>query len=156
MSSNLKISVNQLLKIFRGSLISIIPFIEKIEIKWRKGESYDDWDNIAIALYQNIVCSSLIGEVTSDYSIAKYEFRYTDYSEIDYLSVRCNEHSAKNLAFISFQSVSSPLDFVEVAVLDNFEKVVDYLNLNQEGLEFAFIKLTNGKKEIINEVIVII
>ena len=156
MNNNLKISVNQLLEIFRGAIISIIPWLEKAKIEWQSGKSYDDWDNIAIALYQNIICNSLTGEVLSQYSIAKYDFHYSDYSQLDYILVHSNEHMNKKLAFVSFLSISTPLDFVEVAILDDFEKVLEYINLSNNNLEFIFIKLTNGIKKKIIEVNIIV
>ncbi len=156
MNNNLKISVNQLLEIFRGAIISIIPWLEKAKIEWQNGKSYDDWDNISIALFQNIVCSSLTGEVSSEYSIAKYEFQYLEYSQLDYILVHTKEHKYKKLAFVSFQSISTPLDFVKVAILDDSEKVLEYIDLPNNNLEFIFNKLTNGVKEKISEVDIVV
>jgi hypothetical protein len=156
MSNTLKTSVNELLAILRGALLSIIPWIEKAKIKWKEGEAYDDWDNIAESLYKNIVCSSLTGEVASNYSIAKYNFQYEDYSSIDFIEVRSKGYSEKKFAFIAFQSNSSPLDTLRVAELDKTNKVVDYTNLKLDSLEFVFVKNINGKKEVIDSIEIVL
>lgn len=156
MSKKLKISVNELLAILRGALLSIIPWIEKAKIKWKEGEAYDDWDNIADTLYKNIVCSSLTGEVASDYSIAKYNLQYENYTSIDFIEVRSKGYSENKFAFIAFQSNSSPLDTIRVAELDKTNKVVGYTNLKFESLEFVFVKNINGKKDALDSVEVIL
>lgn len=152
MSNNWKTSVTELLAIFKGALLAIIPWLEKAKIKWKEGEAYDDWDNIADSLYRNIVCSSLTGEVASDYSIAKYNFHYEDYSSIDFIQVKSERHSDKYLAFVAFQSISTPLDSIKVAELDKADKVVKHLDLKQGDLEFVFVKNNKGEKEVIDKV----
>lgn len=152
MMNNWKTSVGELLAIFRGALLAIIPWIEKAKIKWKEGDAYDDWDNIADSLYRNIFCSSLAGEIASDYSITKYNLHYEDYSSIDFIEVRSKEYSEKKFAFVAFQSNSSPLDSVKVAELDKMDKVAGYTNLKFDGLEFVFVKNIDGKREVIDKV----
>lgn len=150
MSNNWKTSVTELLAIFRGALLSIIPWLEKAKIKWKEGESYDDWDNISESIYMNIVCSSLIGDVASEYGIAKYNFDYNDYTPINFIEVRDKDNSEKKFAFVAFQSNFSPLDSVKVAELDKMNKVVGYTNLKFDSLQFVFVKNINGEREVID------
>ncbi|MBK9381980.1 MAG: hypothetical protein IPN39_11675, partial [Chitinophagaceae bacterium] len=152
MSNIWKTSVTELLAIFKGALLAIIPWLEKAKIKWEVGEAYDDWDNIAESLYKNIVCSSLAGEVALEYGIAKYNFKYVDYASINFIEVRNIENSERKFAFVAFQSDSSPLDSIKVAELDKYDKVVSYTNLEFDGLEFVFVKNINGKKEVIDSI----
>lgn len=150
MNSNWKTSVTELLEIFRGALIAIIPWLEKAKIKWSEDEAYDDWDNIAESLYQNIVCSSLNGEITTEYQIAKYNFNYEDYSLINFIEVRNKDNFEKKFAFVAFQSNLSPMDSVKVAELDKLDKVVDYSILKIDSLDFVFVKNLSGKREVID------
>lgn len=152
MNNNWKTSVTELLVIFRGALLAIIPWLEKAKIKWKEDEAYDDWDNIAESLYANIVCSSLIGEVATEYQITKYNFNYDNYSSVNFIEVRNKDNSEKKFAFVAFQSGSSALDSVKVAELDKTDKVVGYTNLKFDNLEFVFVKNFNGKKKIINSI----
>ena len=152
MSNIWKASVIELIIIFRGALLAIIPWIEKAKIKWKEGESYDDWDNIAESIYKNIVCSSLVGEVSSDYSIARYNFTYDDYESLDYIKVKNYKYAGKEFAFVGFRSNSAPLDSVKVAELNETNKVVGYTNLKLDGLEFVFIRNINGKKDVVDSI----
>lgn len=152
MSNSWNTSVTELLGIFRGALLAIIPWIEKAKIKWKEGEAYDDWDDIADCLYRNIVCSSLTGEIASDYPIAKYNFQYEDYSSVDFIQIKSERHSDKYLAFVAFQSIFAPLDNIKVAELDKSDKVVKHLDLKQEDLQFVFVKNNKDKKEVIDKI----
>ncbi len=152
MNNNWKTSVTQLLAIFRGALLAIIPWLEKAKIKWKEGEAYGDWDNIAESLYENIVCSSLTGEVASEYGIAKYNFDYNDYASINFIEVRGKDNSEKKFAFVTFQSNFYSFDSVKVAELDKMNQVVGYTNLKFDSLEFVFVKNINGKKEVIDSI----
>jgi hypothetical protein len=150
MSNNWKTSVLELLTIFRGALLAVIPWVEKAKIKWKEGQAYDDWENISESLYKNIVCSSLNGEVASEYRIARYNVIYDDYASINFIEVRNRNNFQRKFAFVGFQSDFSPLDSVKVAELDKYYKVVNYNDLKFDGLEFVFVKNINGKKEIID------
>lgn len=156
MSENLKITVTQLITIFRGALLAIIPWIEKAKIKWKEGEAYDDWDNIAESLYKNIVCSSLTGDVSSEYIIARYNFNYEDYSTMDFIEVQPKDNSDMKFVLVSFQSSSTPLDVVKVAKINKMEKVVEYIYLKFIESEFVFVKKINGKRENVSNLEVIL
>ena len=73
MEDNLKISVDELMRNFRGALIAIIPWLERAKIKWKRGESYDDWDSIAETLYTSIVLNSINSEMINT-QVADYDF----------------------------------------------------------------------------------
>lgn len=146
-------TVNELLSIFRGALIALIPWIEKAQIKWKDGEYYDDWDNITESIFNNIVCSSLISEVASKYNIARYSFLCLDLSTIDFIQVISKCHPDKHFAFVSYQSNAFPFDSVKVAELDKSYKVIGYLNLNLEDLDFAYVKKNiDGKRDILTDI----
>ena len=151
-SNSWKTSVTELIVILKGALLAIIPWLEKAKIKWKEGEAYDDWDNIAESLFKNIVCSSLIGEVASEYRIAKYNFNYSDYTSMNFIEVRSKNNFENKFAFVAFQSNFSPLDSVKVAELNKTDKVVNYTDFRFDGLEFVFVKNINGKKEIIHSI----
>jgi hypothetical protein len=156
MSNNFKISVNELVAIFRGALLAIIPWIEKAKIKWKEGEAYDDWDNIAESLYNNIVCSSLTGNVASEYEIAKYNFYYDDYATTSFILVRSKNNPEKRFAFVHFQSNSSPMDTVKVAELDKKDNVIGYVDLKFCDSSFIFVRNINGRKKIIDRIEVLL
>jgi hypothetical protein len=142
-------SVNELLYIFRRALLEIIPWLEKARIKWKEGEAYDDWDNIVESLYENIVCASLTGEVRSEYSIARYNFYYEDYSLMDFIKVMSKDNPEKQYVFVAFQSNMTPLDNIKVAELNEVDKVVAFSSFKYDDLIFTLVRHIKGKKHII-------
>jgi hypothetical protein len=152
MNSNWKTSVTELIVIFRGALLSLIPWLEKAKIKWSEEESYDDWDSIVEALYLNIVCSTLIGEISSEYKIAKYNFYYDSYKSLNFIRALDKNNPEKTFVFIDFKSSIHPLDKVKVAELDKLDKIVGYTYLKFEDIDFVYVKNINGKKEFIESI----
>jgi len=144
--------VDELLRVLRGAIQSVIPWVEAAGIKWRTGEAYDDWDNIATALYKNIVCSTLVGDVLDEYPIAKYDLMYESYDNLDFIGVVSREHDNTLFAFISFEGRSLPLDVVRVAVLDSRNQMMHSLLLDLQGLEFVYVKHGDNGREIIREI----
>lgn len=155
MGNNWKTSINEIIEIFRGTLVAIVPWVEKAKIKWNK-DSYDDWDNIAQAIFKNIVCSSIEGEVLVEYSLTKYDFQYKDYSDLDYIKVKCKNHLGKDLAFVSFQSEFTPMDKIKVAVLDSAEKVTEFLDIDISNIEYLLVKNYDNKRTYIKTIDVVI
>lgn len=52
-------SVKSLLKNLQGALKSLAPWMRASKVAYTQGEAYDEWDNIAEALYEAIVVSPL-------------------------------------------------------------------------------------------------
>lgn len=135
--------------IFRDALLALIPTFEKAKIAWKEGEAYDDFDNIVEALYNNIVCSSLTGEVASQYNIPRYWGRYDDYASMDFIEVK--NGIGKRFAFIAYQTEKIPFDTISEA-----DKVVGYSNIKFESATFIFIKNNNGTRDHIDNLEVIL
>ena len=133
-------------------MTSLVPWLEKANIKWKVGEAYDDYDNIITVLYYNIICTSLYGNVLPEYPIAKYDFLYDDYSEVDCIIVKNEKYAYNNLIFIAFESISSPLDTIKVAVVDKFGKVIKFLNIEPEGSSFLFSKRQGPGNKLISNI----
>jgi hypothetical protein len=153
-NSDWKTSVNELLSIFRQALLAVIPCIEKAHIRWKQGESYDEWDNITEALFSNIVCSSLAGAVLPEYSMARYDLRYKDYSNIDFILVETPNAATNMYIFVSYQTVVSPFDSVEVAEVNKDGKVLGYSTLDITDVTFLFVKRNGTTQIVLDEVVV--
>lgn len=144
-----KTSVKELLTIFRGALTSIIPWVEKAKIQWKDEAAYDDWDNIAEALFENIVCSSLNGAVLASYPIAKYGLQYDDYADIEYILVKNPKHLNEKLVFVGFTTKETPFDSILVAQIDEQNKVIECKDLEWDSSDFVFVSHNNDEKECI-------
>ena len=159
MNNYLNTSVTELVTIFRDAAIALIPHVERAKMPWKDGESYDDWDNIVTALYENIICNTLLYP-DSDYDIAKYDFSYTSYSNMNFIIVNSKNHIDRSLVFIGFGSALSPLDSIAVAMIDNNYNVVENIILMLENdldeLEFVYVKNENGKRDLISDISVLL
>lgn len=51
--------VTDLIMNFRMALFVLIPSIERVGIPWKRPDAYDEWDNIAAALYQALIVEPL-------------------------------------------------------------------------------------------------
>jgi len=146
-----KTSVTELLTIFRGAVIAIIPWIEKAKIPWTDEDAYDDFDNIVESLYNNIVLATLENGVLTEYSTARYGFHYTDYSKMDFIIIKSTEHPDKRLAFVCFNSLGSPLNRVHAAILNKENVVTGFLTIDLDNLEFGFVRNAADYEEAITE-----
>lgn len=145
-----KTSATELLSIFREALVSLIPALDRARINWNGVATYDDWDNISESLFQNIVCATIYGEVLEDYKMAKYNFFYRDYKDVDYFILKWAVEKDRRLVFISFQSVLAPFDYVKFAIVNNQDEVLGHTKLRYDGLEFFLIKRENGVENCID------
>lgn len=110
----------------------------------------DDWDNIVNALYKNIVCNTLIGGSDSEYSLAEYDIKYNNYSNLDFLLVKCKENNNNDLIFISYKSELQPFDLVKVGMVDKTKGVIDHLNLKPEELKFLYIRYVGNNNVVVS------
>ena len=156
MNENWETTVQNLIVIFKGALTNLIPWLEKAMIKWKSGESYDDFENISIALYENIVSTSLYSEHSNQPPLAKYLYAYDDYSSVDFIGVKDNNYRGRLFAFVSFQSINLPLDRVKVVELDPEYKAIGVKYLNANGVDYFFARGVNGDKKFIEQINVIL
>jgi hypothetical protein len=106
-------SVNELLWVFRDSLIALIPAMDRAHIPWRDAQAYDDWDAIAETLFRNIVVRTLqySHSAADPAAFCRYGFTYPSYSGKLFIQV-CESPSAQDVpnVFLSFSTHQSPFD----------------------------------------------
>jgi hypothetical protein len=145
-----KTSINELISIFRESLNSVIPSMEKGKIPWRKGESYDEWDDISHSLYKALIKTNLYKELEKS-NLVNYDGYYENYSKYDYLLVKSKVYLDNSLVFYNFISKNEPHDYLEAMVIDKYENSIEILELKYENLDFSFVKKNGLNIEIITE-----
>lgn len=153
MSNCWSTTVTELVSFFKGALTATIPWLEKAHIPWKEPYAYDDWDNIASTLYNNIVCKSLMPEGMDAHPVAQYDLRYTHYRNLSFILI----HDAdRRLAFIGFKSKVQPLDSIEAAILNEDDDVVDYIRLSSKNVSFSFCRQRNQQHEVLQTIHVIL
>lgn len=146
-------NVTELIEIFRDSLVALVPQMDRARIEWRNEAAYDDWDEIAQALFSKIVVASIrwaLPEENSVFDLPEYNTTYDQYAGKAIIVVEQDTRS-KVLVFHSFETEHEPFDTVRAVEVDNDYHVVSdqFVMLQWAGTEFAvrahgetFVELT--------------
>ena len=106
--------VERLMSIFRDSLLALIPHLEAARIPWREDEAYDEWDNIAGALFENIVLRSLrwgLGDLGTDLTFPSFGHVHENDASRAVIEVFVGEPpESPEWAFMRLGSKKDPLD----------------------------------------------
>jgi len=139
---------------FRESLIALIPMLDKSKILWH-GETYDDWDIIAEALYKAMVISPINYSQGLNYlhckELVDYEFHYQNFSNNSFIIVKNNNTNELN-SFYGFETKDTFFDYVNIAILDkNTLEFKEYLTIPFLNCSFALALNKDGKISEIEE-----
>jgi hypothetical protein len=75
----------QALGLFREAVQGLIPVLDAAGVAWRDGDAYDDFDDVASALYIALVLHPLTNEADSILPLADYDMLREDYSDVSFL-----------------------------------------------------------------------
>lgn len=99
-------SIKELLFNYKGALQSLVPWLEKSKIPYKEGEAYDEWDAIALTIYESMVINSIIyseGLINKN-PFAKYDLQYENYNGLNFLLCEDPEGRDEFLVFVSFSA----------------------------------------------------
>jgi hypothetical protein len=136
---NRKLSVKELIEIFHESLTAIIPWVEKIGMPWKEGEAYDEWDNIADALFRGIIENYMFEEI-GDYSLVCYDSYINNYSGLCYIKAYSKIYPDKKLVFVAFGTEAEPMDLVKLAVISDTGQFIEHQYTTMSDLDFSLAK----------------
>ena len=108
-------SVNELMLTFRDSLRSLVPCMERAKIAWREPDAYDDWDDIAQALYKNIVVRSIEYSLTLNERermvSPEYGILYPRYNDMSFIELVLGQPREDQYnVFLDFATTDRPFD----------------------------------------------
>lgn len=105
-----RVTVNDLVSIFRQGLLDLIPTFGRAEIRWRD-DPYDDFDRIAEALYDSIVRDSVRYSITTRaaFEVARYGMHDTGRP---YSRILVNDANS-GLALLDLATGQEPFDTIE-------------------------------------------
>ncbi len=147
------ITVTELISIYRGALISLLPWMEKLGVLWKMHESYDDWDSISACMYYNILCASLYSEVASTYPVIRSVHNLKYLSTLDYVGIELSMESDKLFIFKDLESVERPLDTIIVLVVDSNGEFLEKRMLEySDDFRFYFAKMESGQRQVIKTI----
>ncbi len=146
MGNEFSTSVNGLIKVYCEAMAALMPSLDRVNIEWRDGSAYDDFDQIAECLFKGIVLNSLQHGTDSSQEFFAYGRGYDEYGNLNYIAVDNANVESNRVAFQSFQSSSAPMDSVKIALLDdNLQKIAVQVIPNV-NLRFSLACIVNGNR----------
>jgi hypothetical protein len=102
-------TVATLMMVLRDCLAALAPHLPPVGIEWEEGKAYDDWDDIADALYSSIVASSVayVVEGQSFERLTPYNLRKSNYADVSFLYCR---ELGRNAVFVKLQAAGGQFD----------------------------------------------
>jgi hypothetical protein len=103
-------SVSELLRIFRNSLLSVIPSLREAQIPVGVALGSDAWDEISEVLFRHIVADGIRHALPpfdmEEFHLPEYEMDYEDYSGMSVIAVRQKGETGQNERRLVFHSFS--------------------------------------------------
>ena len=116
-------TVTDLILNFRSALVAVLPMVEALGIPWRRGEAYDEWDNLASCMYRQLVgavIDSSLGSVSeAPVRLAAYDMMLLEYAGHATVDVKSDELGHGRWVFHAFCTKNEPLDSVEVRLVSS-------------------------------------
>lgn len=131
-----RVTINDLIGIFRQALIDLIPTFERARIQWRGDQTYDDFERVAEALYNSIIRDSVgsARDFQTAFPIARYGFRESK----KHSRILVNDPSLR-LSLRQLVSVANPFDTIEsVRIESTGEELEETNDLPFEGARFIY------------------
>ncbi len=116
--------VSALMNLFREAILSLLPVLEKANIKWNQLNEIDLFDDVCESLFQIIVLPKienyLLNKHNTSPPLPKYGFFYKDYSKTSYIEILPEkvEYTSGIYVFVIFSSKKEPFDTVVCNVID--------------------------------------
>ena len=111
-------TITDLILNYRATIVSILPMIEVLGIRWRRGEAYDDWDDIVNFLYKRMVSNIVVpsGDRGGDtlVRLAEYDLMLREYRDCATIEVHNRVLGPGRWVFHAFGTATEPFDIVEV------------------------------------------
>jgi len=113
--SSLETTVTELLQSCRDALAAIAPVVERVGMRWKEPDVYDDWDAIAEVLFQQVVVESLRWALPDDhrahFALPQYAMKHESVAATSYIRV-VEAQNDRHLAFHGFGTHVDPFDIV--------------------------------------------
>ena len=126
-----QVTVTDLMLNFAEACRALVPALDRANVPWRDGEQYDNWDRIAVDLFETLVTEPCAFQAVGEAGLITLRIaRYGFASEVD-----CNAWVAaqgdREARVIALSSLTTPFDHVR------FEEPIGLVPL--EGRRFVFV-----------------
>jgi hypothetical protein len=106
---------------FRAALVAVLPMVEALGIPWKRGDAYDEWDDLASCMYKQLVGNLLsaldVPDGGTPMRLTAYDMMLRDYRQYATIDVQNNALGPGRWVFHAFGTDTAPFDVVEVREL---------------------------------------
>jgi hypothetical protein len=136
------VSISKLMDLFRDSLMSLVPELEKAQVTWDSFDEIEEIDTICESLFNLIIFNKLdvyvSGKFEKSPKIPKYGFFIKDYADYDTIEVTL-EDSDSRFIFVMLASREEAFDTVLCNQIDDKGHIVQRdIEFKIENVEFTF------------------
>lgn len=114
-------TVTSVLLNFRNALLVLLPMVERVDIPWRRGDAYDEWDAITSVLFNKLVQEVLRWHLSednqADFDLPEYDLLLSTYAGLATLEVVHPSLQPGRWVFHAFGTDNESFDVVEVRSL---------------------------------------
>lgn len=132
-------SIDELIRLFGDAIRALVPIAERAHMAWKEPDAYDDWDQICEAIYRSIVIGSIESAegMGTSLPVPDYDHRIKSYDKNSFIG---DANSKNEVAFVCFETKSTPFDMCLFAVLDRNSDVVSYSRVAIADVKFNLIR----------------
>ena len=136
--------VEELFDIFRDGLIALVPIAKRARITWQGPDIYDNWDNIAIGLFDGIIENVVYNMVGGPIGrIPRYGQTFLNYADKSFFT---NINLSSPNMFHSFETRLKPFDHVGFVVGDTSATHIDFVDVPVSETKFALSAVNEASK----------
>jgi hypothetical protein len=145
------VTVTELICNFRAGLLGLLPSIERVGIPWKRPDAYDEWDNLAAAVYHALIVeplrSSLPESEQEHFRLPEYDLLLSSYSGRSVIEILPPGSGRAIRVFHAFGTAEAPFDLVEwrTVLLDGTPGSDSLESGPVEGARFALRMYTGGR-----------
>ena len=131
-------SIDELIRLFSDAIRALIPIAERAHMAWKEPDAYDDWDQICEAIYRSIVIGSIefAEGMGTSLPMPDYDRRIKSYDKNSFIG---DANSKDEVAFVCFETRSTPFDMCLFAILDSNLNIVGYNRVAIADVKFNFV-----------------
>ncbi len=109
-------TVTELVVNFRTGLLGLLPAVERVEMPWRPSDAYDEWDDLAQAVYEALVVWPLRWTLPEDqhrlFRMPRYNLLLATYAGLSLIEVVTPNSSGAIQVFHALGTGDAPFDTV--------------------------------------------
>ena len=146
-------SATELVVTFRECLVALAPIVTKIGIEWEELKAYDEWDEIASAIYSSVVASAVAYTVEGEgfAKIAPYDMLLRNFGQYSYLF---SPQFGRDAVFIRLETSEAPFDTAVFCRLNSDGTPSAECRELLRQLQFrALLRSKHEEREIVNAII---